>query len=727
MRLIDALPDEWNQSIAGSPEDGLVFLLLRACLTFTYQDIPKPDLLAEYEHFGIPEQISSQRWFQSLSSAMSEQFYDKVYIERTKCREIIDRFGQPDILVMCGYAGTGKSTILRQLVHLKPSDNTQTIIYINAAKSRDEFRNPPTARKNLALELLQRLRNSPVHPLLIANKDDFKVHRMRHTVAPKYHDLLEDLDEYGPKEHADYVTLIADPGIRAAEATIWKALEPEQKLKSHLQYLKDAGHRAYLILDNLDRLPTLIQHIFYDYCQTLQFGAPALLYSTLALRTDNFHRLPNGDDRSSLEIPHDIDLSVTLEPNAQLSKGQQQAYKEITLLIQKRIDFCAGFISNPDFIEYAKSKAPSASIESLTQKYRRYQTDLPQLLSLIRHKSNSTHLLPANIQWHNSSIRSVCYHFFVLSVQLLKQKAELEHATATPITITEFGKRITERTLRTEFLRSVIFDNRNTKRMNVANVFSEGQTVSPLGLNFLPLKILQHIVKNIDPTQAFGIGKEISISVPNIVEALKDYAITESEVFEAIKVLRRPRDFDPYGLIYLDITFDENGDPIEDMRDARVFLLPSGYFFWNSVSVTCEYIFWCAAFGSFPDGTLLKKDFSIASDLIDDRYRLRVALKFCTSVILPRFHQELKHIDAAGESKNKTGMAGLRRNYLKKFGINSVNDLYISRAEKQLRLFWQHTHLGPSPADAEINRLLADLKAGIDNKLQPIITKWQQL
>jgi hypothetical protein len=178
MRLIDSLPDEWNQDIAGSPEDSIVFLLLRACLTFTFQDIPKPELLAEYEHFGIPEQISSQRWFQSLSAQMSEVFYDTIFIERRKSRDVVERFGQPDILVMCGYAGTGKSTILRQLVHLKPSDETQTIIYINAAKSRDEFRSAPTARKNLSLEILHRLRGSPVHAALILKKDDFRIHRM---------------------------------------------------------------------------------------------------------------------------------------------------------------------------------------------------------------------------------------------------------------------------------------------------------------------------------------------------------------------------------------------------------------------------------------------------------------------------------------------------------------------------------------------------------------------
>jgi hypothetical protein len=460
------------------------------------------------------------------------------------------------------------------------------------------------------------------------------------------------------------LALVADAAIRAKESSVWNSLDPEQRLKAHLQYFKDRGHRTYLILDNLDRLPTVIQNIFYDYCQTLQFGDPALLYSTLALRTDNFHRLPNGDDRSSLEIPHDIDLSVTLEPHAVMSKSQQQAYEEVTQLIQRRVDFCASFISHSDFIEYAKLKAPGSTVATLKAKYARYQADIPLLLNLIRTKSNTTHLLPANIQWHNSSIRSVCYHFFVLSMQLLKQKLEAERRTGTSQTIVEFGQTISDRALRTAFLRSVIFDNRNTKRMNVVNVFSEGQTVSPLGLNFLPLKILQHIVKNIDPTRAFGIWKEINISVRAIVEAFKDYAISESEVYEAIKVLRRPRDFDPYGLIYLDITFDENGDPIEDIKDARVFLLPSGYFFWNSVSVTCEYIFWCAAFSVFPEKAIIKKDFNIASDLTDDRYRLRIALKFCNSVIIPRFVQELKAIDAAGDAKGRTGVTGLRRNYL---------------------------------------------------------------
>src|SRR5258708_31277316 len=100
--------------------------------------------------------------------------------------------------------------------------------------------------------------------------------------------------------------------------------------------------------------------------------------------------------------------------------------------------------------------------------------------------------------------------------------------------------------------------------MNVVNIFAEGQTVSPFRMMFLPLKILQYIIKRIHPIQSFGLSIDTSVGVQDIMSALKDYQVSPEEVRESLKVLRRPRDFDPYGLLYIDIAFDEFGNPLEE-------------------------------------------------------------------------------------------------------------------------------------------------------------------
>jgi hypothetical protein len=69
-------------------------------------------------------------------------------------------------------------------------------------------------------------------------------------------------------------------------------------------------------------------------------------------------------------------------------------------------------------------------------------------------------------------------------------------------------------------------------------------------------------------------------------------------------------------------------------------------------------------------------------------------------------------------------VTGLRRNYLKRFGISNVNDLYVSRLEKQLRIFWNHTGGKDVSGDTEISRLLDELSGSIRDKVAPIIDKW---
>jgi hypothetical protein len=613
-------------------------------------------LAMKYEHSDKPLNDvlkDEKKTMSNFYKFLKDKFFEKLYVERRELSDILDWLNTRWATMVTGHIGSGKTTLLLKLYNDLKENNDFLPFYfdlfnlyslLDPIDAQYPQISPPPLESELGniilpdpakvhadlctiIETNLRLQCREKIPNLDSEYAVFKIRK-----HSSYSSLLNSILEIeNPKNLEEWKNVLQNEKFKNWKIDIdkLKSSTPAHDLEIFLQFLKEnfPNKKPVIILDNIDRYSILFQREIYS--KSIGLSRTELVKLVLAFRAHNLRVLRYEGEHGHVFHEANIELRLPGDVNCTALKSSTDIIKEF---IKKRISLLKEM--NLDII--TREKFGEIYGKDLNLNYDEFYTYFWDLFDRAIEGSSSGELLGSYTHWCNGSLRNIAIHVtkYLSSILLGDDPFYSLDKIINPRGIQKINRRLIRSYIykRMTCGDSLLFDSQSC-----FNAFNPLTSASPfLDFYFLEYKILRYLER-----------KKGSCNYNTIIEDFSRCGISKLKIYESLIKLKTARSAAERGYIYIDkreskIHLDMDGDTL-------IILLPSGEFFLETLSVSCEYVFWCALdinlnyiFSPF------KQDSSVAnisySQLQDDVTRTRIVIEFIRDSLIPVFLKEIQSI-----------------------------------------------------------------------------------
>lgn len=607
-------------------------------------------------------------WETQLVVDLRAAFFSDIFVDRDEIDDVKGLMKLGRLVVVRGARGCGKSTGLLRIFNEFPSGVNQRIFLIDfrieandpsieEEEERGEDVDDGKERETVCDIIYRRIFDAILGKAVESDLDRWRTYLILNSQAFfEFRQFVVTNVSPAPKTEVQWLGEFLNPAHKDRAGAATDAFSSEKgtsRLYFLLRFLLDAMKiECTILIDNIDRLSLRLQQAVVNRAMDLA----SVVNPVVAVRNSNYHRLnitgcgdltfivkafrddlprttsghPNPEGSASDTISdlgnaegEDTDLSADaylLERfMTRRMRFARQAYQGLAETIQVPED---AFRS----LGYGSSRE---LVEEHLQVLRRMTTGLMH-----------ANTIAACLRWHNGSLRTSASHVFnLINKFVMNSDPFFSFAEILSRRSGDSTRRPNARQLRSLTYRHFLFSGaRPTETKSfVCNVFASRESCSGTrALYFLPLKILEFLSARAQVRCTWGL----------MARKFASFGVDKEVLFSGLDALAGVRGSVPDGLVYVDV--DPAKRALEMDENVAVELVPAGEFFLDTLSCSCEFLFW-AALHTDTDVHLLDDLVEVergarprfcARDVRSDLFRAEVALRFLAEHILPLWLNE---------------------------------------------------------------------------------------
>lgn len=626
-------------------------------------------------------------------------FFSAVAVERPEIQDVLELMKHQALIVLKGERGCGKTTgllAIETLLSLDQEDNsdivdrqfaTKSVHYFNFKDHEKELSPPPDGGRrrkvcDVVLELIINDLRDLYHVTTL--REAWSQHRVM-AGGTEPHERIRGIAEaaFGtawveaPLERIKELGLL--PEWARAELAFGEH-DGTAKLRQLLEFFTaELNHHVVLLIDNTDQYAAQLQADLINELRTLADQNPALLSPVIAVRPQTYHRAETeaeGDSVTFFKAIHPIELSSR---DTTIVKD----YIKRRFAVVQILDDAASAYDEEEVALLARE----LGLPSSARLHQLHSDFLAAFFSEV----GSEHVLKALIRCHNGSLRHVgmtlinLVNTIVLDRDPLFRYGDNIRRSLKARDMVAAGAQLAQndRVVRTFLYRYMIFFGRRPPReMVTTDLFKDKFPRGSQSISFVDMRLLQYLALRSGRERATA-GESETVEWGTIVADLGTVGIDESDLLGAIRRLTNPRQGENTGLVRADIRLEKLNREAPG-RTTRIDILPSGNMVLDTLSLTCEYIFWSAM--SDPDGSsylppsLATRDEILPVDIQSEAVRAETAINYLVDVILKAHITELEDM--------RGGSARQRWDRYKELFVGErTQDAYPARAAGALKHF----------------------------------------
>ncbi len=635
-------------------------------------------------------------FIQQLRRRLAIEFYEKLFVDRPETQETEALLAHRQFVVVKGDRGSGKTTIMRKLARDFQDSTTRSIHYLDLRQYAGQLAHSEKPAHAVSEIIFHHLWGCLFGERQHADR------RLRWTVFRAWNDpscqdlreeiqLVEKLGNPYEDEAAerDWIEALRSKAYHERLST--RSIPGTQNLIMILRFLQEhCNHHCVLLIDDIDRYPLQLQGELVSLSLDLTALKSRPATPVIAVRSEGHRELAEGTS----DQPFFVQRLRALRDVPTVALRAEDSLLES--FIRRRLDFVRSMDSTDLF--------GPADLKTLTERLG-FQSGLEFVeshvaaYSWISKEISNADVVNNFARWHNNSLRSTASHVFnLLSAFTTGDEPLFRYEDVVPSAWPSDSRPVqpwlpSVRSVRTIAFRHILFGLRRPPEEPQPPIFLNDtesfSTQRPLA--FPLLKALEYLRSRPDSRCHYD----------QFIQDFGSLGVTRERLFDTLDIAQSSRGFDIPGLINVE-RYPEDVAP--NMPGATVIeLLPAGRFLLEQLSTSCEYIFWAAAYSEVDDQlywrVFLSNDLNVRN-LLSDEFRLGVAARYLSLVIVPRFREEIawlggrRDIDAAEEFQR----------YRQLFGY-AQHGLYPERAASSLGRFAVSAGVRPQAA----TRILAEL------------------
>jgi len=572
----------------------------------SYAEIVRAAFAFEYHPDG-PQEVPAAPLTTQLYQAMHREFFNRLYVRRKDVeRRVLSRAQRPEVVVLAGERGTGKSTIISKVLRVTMRfDLVGYLHHVDFEVSHNEAFPESVAIEEVDSRTIldfiyNNFRKEVVESGRYGSALEFRAYLLGYTDHfSRMREDVEHLIEIGEREWDPlWVEIAADLRVDAnhkfAELEArYDSTHPRLKIEHLLRYLIDVhDERVAFVLDNIDHLSIRTQAelvtaaiftkraLFGNYLPVIcirEEGRELVREDLRKIHVQEFDMVEMESGESVDSYFDDSTDSVTA-PTVDLIReiiGKRLRYANEFYLQHSNQDDKAlhdlarflGFASARDFLEEHTAAVMEFFVDA--DNARAALTDL--------------------VKWHNGSLRNV-------AVDLTEAIAAVCGGLSGGPDYASFLRRVP--TMERE-IRSMIFRRQvlNRSQRTRGSVVSPGvllfdvrfPAASGARVAFPRLRVLQYMTSR-------GRADAEDLTVRQVSSALAQVGIDAHAVREALFDLSAPRD-DAGDTGLIRIAQGRPAGPADLLDEWRVRPLSSAAFLRRRLSATAEFMLWSALKG----------------------------------------------------------------------------------------------------------------------------------
>jgi hypothetical protein len=710
---ISRCPQSFQKQTTPTP-DALTTLLsaIRLCLQFSVTD--------EHSDQTTPAVLPDIRAVKTRE-LMTSLFFEKLYVNRPEIEQLHSKVGIKRLVLIDGFVGCGKSTLFqkfhRELLARKVDhviiDLQANLLVATNQQSTQAGVTLTDVDQQLAQSVYRLLTDKIVSQYIEPDdgiRQEWRHYRFQHD--PKFARLLDSIrvsEDKLPQTPAEWEAALAKPIHQQIRTECLKSLPNHQEeLACTLRFLRRYVADLNVLIDNIDQLRIAAQRDIMQTFSQLCVSGSVSITPFVAIRRENYRRImriSQNAETDAFSTYERVTITTGLE-DLRVDKSAS-ATRLISNFLSMRINFMkdhqADIFESKDVEDWARSSF-NVSMTGLLDRVLNLTLQQLNYAPVKRVISNDL------FYWHNQGLRSIAIHAYnLLEMYIASHDKELSASDV-------FGKhigsradvRIDDKAFRTAFYRHTILRLRGPSAPKSLVWFdSLENAASQKGLLYhLPLRILQILLVRQDGETKSP--RRDPVTIGEIRTLFSDFNVERKKVDDALAALKRPRGYDPNGLIFVD--FPLRRLEVSDLRDdVAVTLLPSGFYYMKRLRFMVEYLFWSIMYLEEKAYQLSSKTIPEA-DLYSQVWKTKQVCRFAAEVLAKRAEDEAKKWSGL-KVVNKTLFEKSRRIFM----YEGSQLTYISKLHASIRAYIPSearrdpTVLGYLSQLEEADRKIADL------------------
>ncbi len=614
------------------------------------------ELVLKYEHSEVPvdEEFSEKdkKDLFVLYQHLRSNFFETLYVDRRE-REQLERWDQirkmPSILT--GQVGSGKTTLLLRLYRDMFEDEGIIAFYVDLPKKFAELNDIISQddrflyRDRVCLVLSRQVEAEcrKVFP----NFDwEFQLYRVQNSTT--YNGLANTIRaNENPQSEEEWKIALKEPVYKEWIVKNEMALEENENYTETLQLLieflnlKKPEKSIVFIVDNLDKYSARLQRQVFS--KSLDFSRLDSVKFFLAFRIYNLKKAVRIEGEFG-EPYHVENIDMTL-PKGLVPTPLSVDKDTVREFLSKRLNL----VKEMGVDVVTREKFGELFGKTLGMNYDQFMGKFWELFDKAIVGTESGEIIGKYRNWCNGSLRNLSIHVFRYISSLIV--GEDPYYSIKSI-LSSYNSRPNRRVLRSFIYKkmmcgnSALYSREHSPGINVFRSLNRANE-GPFDIFFPEHKLICYLERQ-DRVVSYG----------EVCEDFIELGISQKKVFEALIRLNSARDRDQLGFVQIDRNEDHlkaNMSP-----ETPILLLPAGRFFINTLSTSCEYLFWCAmdtsldyVFEEFigaPTGYTKRKYI----ELMTDETKSLIAVEFMRRSLIPKFIQEIKSIKKEGQRPDPT-------------------------------------------------------------------------
>jgi len=618
--------------------------------------------------------------FADLIPRLENDFYDRLFVHRDIEESIFDKSFSNKTVIITGYTGIGKTCLAVYNYRRLLEEENCKAFYVNVRDLKSKQPIPKISTNNeekssvqlctfIYKELYRQLfQEDTCKGEQWANLPSYQAYRLKKH-SGKHFDKFRTILEL---THKKRVSEIEDPKlleIATSSELISHYLEVGTKeegvndLINLLSFLGEHLTHVIAIFDNVDRFKLEIQGMFIQKNEDIVQAEGDLKFTPIiCLRTSNIRRL-------ELDEPSHYTLFIH---RLQEIRGDDRYFsvnvndEACRRFIKQRLDYL--FSCDKELLfRLELNEHSDLQIEKMSQ-------DIMTFLNLI---SRYPKFIAAINAWYNGSFRLLATEVFGIVSDIVSTK----DGFIKPSYFTDNTYKLNQRRFRSyvfkRFANSSDTLRTNENIIKEKDIFDNFENISQTKLSLLKMKIIEVIIN------CKLYDTDDGLAVINY-KTLKDifcnrYGVSRRKLFHAINEIRVREEGS--GLICVDKGEDRIHENMSG--DTLIELFQAGLFFMNTLSVSCEYIFWMAINTDIEETIKLfpKKKMYAYNNTFDEKFKIHVAITFLENIVYQKTKDEMKGMieDLSGIIKDNYN------DYRHYFEINGK--IFIERASARLQSY----------------------------------------
>lgn len=654
-------------------------------------------VVADYTMGFAPDRTQGMKYFNidakwksffnegaKIEKLLEQEFWDNLYVHREQLSEIEGYFPGQRLILIHGLPGTGKTVVARRIQEdfKERSDLEYVYFDIKANIKLPEYGTQIEFAAYFVRRVYDFLKRKFIdrNELLLRKWFLYKIqHDNEYT---EFREFVYDLVQKPLEDEEEWRDALEMPIVREK----FFQIEAHPSLTTLISFLQ-TQRPVVICFDNVDRLPLYDQRQIFEICIDLSNFVEASI--VLAIRDSNLRRVTDVGAMGDTMFVEKLDRlkSGYVSFDSAIKKREDQQIHGLTDaalsdLLQRRLDFLARHGAYQWLYSASKLLLDKnvPEIENYMQRFQRVFKDI-----------SMTFVDNDMYRFCNYNIRSllIMYSNFVnellispepgYSVQVLLPKDKFPDITH----------------LRNYFYKWLIF-----RDLPFSSVERESGSVLRMGLskNFsIAYKVLAYLYN------LKGEESRVGIRLLKILEAFNDLGYKSDEVKRTITKLSQDQNYNDNTSIWLEAPV---GSATDDK--IRVFLMPSGRYFLEKLSVSREFAFWNILLTEFTEeqfSTLFQGEALLYEQTLDDSFKLETIYRFAKNQLFTEVSLEVAEIQK--NLKVPEYWRGTNLEYYKSAFVVRDN-LYINALLTSVQTTIRHTDL-PEDSKKEYNAKYQDL------------------